>query len=421
MADGDAVIVPAPDQQDGFMSYILKMGRFMLIFYFIGNLMKPWNNSTQKPLDAGYQGDLTGIASVDEPIYKDPSPVLKMMGGASEDKIPVFPSFDSLGRPLGPHQSLYQSNDSFDLRIFISERKELDFKNISLQPLFKQDNILNDWKKGGEDKMELEVNLTASASLRANQSSLFAHIYFTLREGNSRSEVPLDPSHLDYDSTKLFSKVVELVVYKIRPKKVNARLLMEDKAQVNSTVTESEKDSEQDVSLLPFWRPSLVVSLVMGMPSGFSRNQVPHSVLQNLEFVVVNGTNDGRYFYPVIYDDNFWIMTKHLIQINDTIEHLPLTIKYNHIPMWRWSGQTQMDMQNKMKAKMGMSKNNDGEADMIKELLMDTNPWLLGLTMFVSMLHMVFDTLAFRFTLYILNFFIHVLSCNIFCYKCYQE
>jgi hypothetical protein len=78
-------------------------------------------------------------------------------------------------------------------------------------------------------------------------------------------------------------------------------------------------------------------------------------------------------------------------------------------------------MQNKMKAKMGMSKNNDGEADMIKELLMDTNPWLLGLTMFVSMLHMVFDTLAFRFTLYILNFFIHVLSCNIFCYKCYQE
>lgn len=36
------------------------------------------------------------------------------------------------------------------------------------------------------------------------------------------------------------------------------------------------------------------------------------------------------------------------------------------------------------------------EADSVKKMLSDTNPYLLGLTFAVSMLHMVFDFLAFK-------------------------
>ena len=40
--------------------------------------------------------------------------------------------------------------------------------------------------------------------------------------------------------------------------------------------------------------------------------------------------------------------------------------------------------------------NSDKETDMIKEMLLDTNPWLLGLTFVVSLLHSFFDMLAFK-------------------------
>jgi hypothetical protein len=38
----------------------------------------------------------------------------------------------------------------------------------------------------------------------------------------------------------------------------------------------------------------------------------------------------------------------------------------------------------------------DGEADEVKRIFLEGNPYLLGLTMFVSLLHTVFDFLAFK-------------------------
>ena len=38
----------------------------------------------------------------------------------------------------------------------------------------------------------------------------------------------------------------------------------------------------------------------------------------------------------------------------------------------------------------------DGESDEFKRVLIEGNPYFLGLTMFVSLLHSVFDMLAFK-------------------------
>ena len=38
----------------------------------------------------------------------------------------------------------------------------------------------------------------------------------------------------------------------------------------------------------------------------------------------------------------------------------------------------------------------EGETDEFKRVLLDTNPWILGLTVAVSLLHSVFDFLAFK-------------------------
>jgi hypothetical protein len=45
---------------------------------------------------------------------------------------------------------------------------------------------------------------------------------------------------------------------------------------------------------------------------------------------------------------------------------------------------------------MGQSDPSDEEQDTIKETLLETNPYLLGLTVAVSIVHSIFEFLAFK-------------------------
>jgi len=61
--------------------------------------------------------------------------------------------------------------------------------------------------------------------------------------------------------------------------------------------------------------------------------------------------------------------------------------------MWKWQLMSQMETTWRTQDETGQS---DGASDMMRTVLMDTNPWLLGLTMVVSLLHTIFDILAFK-------------------------
>ncbi len=52
-----------------------------------------------------------------------------------------------------------------------------------------------------------------------------------------------------------------------------------------------------------------------------------------------------------------------------------------------------MDASFKMQAQYGLV---EDTTDSTKRMLLDTNPYLLGLTMIVSLVHSVFDCLAFK-------------------------
>jgi hypothetical protein len=88
------------------------------------------------------------------------------------------------------------------------------------------------------------------------------------------------------------------------------------------------------------------------------------------------------------------MMQDNLQMINDTTSTLNLTLSFSEIPMWKMQMYAQfsesLKMQNTM---MGVA---SSETDEIKRLFLETNIWLLGLTMVVSLLHSVFDFLAFK-------------------------
>jgi hypothetical protein len=250
-----------------------QVSRFAMVYFFISQVLKPLLNTDSPNTLSKTNVQLPilddTVYTIDAPIYKDSNPLASMMGGESS-KIPVFAMKDSLGRPLPPHTNLYRSNDTFNLQVYITPDSILDAQHKDLMPVLSKTNVLFDWRKGGEEVIELDINITASESLQTNQSSLYAHIYFTLSSLDNDTSLP--PFHPDYINDKRFSKVVELVVFKKRPKKDNKKKLMESSSSspsstppVNDTsITGSTDNETTDITLIPCWRPSLVISLVLG-------------------------------------------------------------------------------------------------------------------------------------------------------------
>jgi hypothetical protein len=103
---------------------------------------------------------------------------------------------------------------------------------------------------------------------------------------------------------------------------------------------------------------------------------------------------EHSFYYPVLYVDEFWVLREHLIEINDTVHTLPLTLSYNPISLNKWQWHVQTAHSFNLQAQMGAV--GEGDSDEFKRMLVETNPYLLGLTMVVSLLHTIFDVMAFK-------------------------
>lgn len=114
-----------------------------------------------------------------------------------------------------------------------------------------------------------------------------------------------------------------------------------------------------------------------------------------------------------MWQNDFWLLKEQLNPINDTqtyssfkskicnvIRHLNLTIQFQHIQLWKFQLLTQFTESFRVQTDLfGVS---SSETDKIKSMLSDTNPILMVVTFLVSLLHSIFDFLAFKNGIFIL-------------------
>jgi hypothetical protein len=86
--------------------------------------------------------------------------------------------------------------------------------------------------------------------------------------------------------------------------------------------------------------------------------------------------------------------------LNETVKELPLHIDLHNLPFWQAQLMATMEVNSKETARQAAYGNapatGDGsEIEMVKEVLLDTNPILLAVTAIVSVAHMILETLAF--------------------------
>jgi hypothetical protein len=261
-------------------------------------------------------------------------------------------------------------------------------------------------------------NISTNAALRQN-ASVYAHIYFAARGAS------IDPDSPLYRSADVIRHVYPMVKYlKQRPKKQTFSLLGEDASAGDKALTSKRSDADKNGSFgfgfgikeeeeeiketantinseadtssssnetiyLSYWRPTLHLQLVTEFGQYVAHNLPPHMKVSLDAEPALNG------YRPFTYINDFWLLNHHLVgPLNETALVVPLEISFSYVGQMRWAMQSQVQASWDAQSKMGTSQ--EGDSDMLKSIIVDANPVLLAVTVIVSMLHMVFEFLAFK-------------------------
>jgi hypothetical protein len=127
-------------------------------------------------------------------------------------------------------------------------------------------------------------------------------------------------------------------------------------------------------------------------------NNIPPTVAPYLN---VDPTTSS--YYPTVFFNEFWLLRDKLTALNETVKELALNLEVSPISMTKWQLYLQIEQSFQVHRSYGSML--EGEADELKRVFLEGNPYLLGLTMIVSLFHSLFDFLAFKNGTYIARFF----------------
>ncbi|KAF2861212.1 cleft lip and palate transmembrane 1 [Piedraia hortae CBS 480.64] len=287
---------------------------------------------------------------------------------------------------------LWQSNASVDLSMYVSpglvmprlhtmppESLIVDVKNFSL-----------DTSK--RDRRKVHKTFKVPHEVQRN-GTLWAHI-FVAQTGSE-----MDPASPEYDRQKAYWMVRPLTQYLAKKKVEKTRNLLEAKNESDTLVPKGP-------TIASYYHPNISLSLIP--EAGAVQLSQMHPAVRQYYTLESSGGPDGTgrqaWFYPPLYVNTFWQLKSQMTELNDTepVETLPMNVDINTMPHWQFSIMASLDegmKETARRAAYGQSTAGGGdgtELETIKEVLLNTNPWLLGTTGVVSILHMLFELLAFK-------------------------
>ena len=287
---------------------------------------------------------------------------------------------------------IWPANSSLDISIYVSP--SLVMPALSSLP---SDTLVLDEKnfRMGKysDKREIQTTFRVPKQVQEN-GTLWAHFYVAL------TGYPLDPTAKNYDlsSATHFFRPLNQYLPKKRVRKLKNLL---DKANGTEDI---EEEKPQGTQVGSFYHPNFTVSIVPD--SGVQTWANTHPSLRKNMILEPSGARDASgqngWYYPVFFLNTFWQLRSHMTELNSTVMELPLNIQLNNLANWKYTIYASVDENMKAQKQQAAtsqspSLSSDGsEFEKFKEILLDTNSYLLATTFFVSILHMIFEGLAFK-------------------------
>uniref|UniRef100_A0A671PL08 Cleft lip and palate transmembrane protein 1 homolog n=1 Tax=Sinocyclocheilus anshuiensis TaxID=1608454 RepID=A0A671PL08_9TELE len=290
------------------------------------------------------------------------------------------------GAPRVPSRNLFPKDTLMDLYVYISENEIFtDFNNTEVLFWYQQDLVYGDWTTGesGDGCYEHYLELGLSESVKQN-GSIYIHIYFT------KSGFHPDPKRKgQYRRLSTVHATRMLNKYK-RRKFLKTKNLLTGETEADPEMIK-RAESHGPVEIISHWHPNLTINMVDDH-TAWVKGSVPPPLDQHVKFDAVSGD-----YYPIVYFNDYWNLQKDYYPINETLQNLPLRLTYCPLSLWRWQLYAAQSARSPWNF-LGEDtyEQSDEDQDSVKVALLETNPYLLGLTIVVSIVHSIFEFLAFK-------------------------
>jgi len=294
-----------------------------------------------------------------------------------------------VAKPMrGPATNLYSEGMGFDLYVYLSEQ-ENDFAEFddSAALVWKHEGLkFGVWSQGEHQDSTYTFDTQVPISERVqNNGSLYIHT-FVVREGKSP-----DPAA----GKGMFSK--KWTAYKTQ--RLNKFMKRKYKKTANLLTGATEQSEEDQVKALAgltevisHWHPNLTVNVVYDY-TPWTPGQVPPPLDEFVEF-----TPSLQQYKPILWLNDYWNLNRDYQPINSSTPSLNLSLTFQPLSMFKWQMYSAQQLRNRFNVLGNLmgEEEDDQDQDSVKEAFLETNVYLLALTFVISIVHSVFEFLAFK-------------------------
>ncbi|KAL2021208.1 hypothetical protein VTK56DRAFT_7395 [Thermocarpiscus australiensis] len=370
---------PARQEEQG-QSFFMKVVQGIAMYMALQFVMKQFigGGQTTTTLRTA-NGNLVEVSSQVPPYSERPT---RLNEGAVYNQVPQFVA------PIWP------DNSAVDIIVTVSP----SFAPTPLKKIPKGEVVFEEKQfmiGNWSDKRTAQGTIAVPKPVQHN-GTLWGHFYVGL------SGAALDPTQPNYDPGSAYHFVYPLTQYIPKKKEAKTRNLLGDKAEEVEEAVEEEPEPSGPI-IANYYHPNVSLSFIPN--SGVISFPQAHPAVRQFLRLEATGARDGSgqnsWYYPILFVNTFWQLKSQMILLNDTVQSLPIRIDLNNLADWKFKTMASIEASAKESARQAAFGNSlpgggDGsEIEMVKEIFMDTNPILLGVTIVVSIAHMVLETLAF--------------------------
>ncbi|KAF3811183.1 Cleft lip and palate transmembrane protein 1-like [Colletotrichum gloeosporioides] len=381
MSQPNAPARPAAPQEEGGMSMTQKLLLGASVYFGMNMLM---NNVFQKNQSGTQVKDADGNVVSVPANTEDIPPYLFRPKELNEGA-----TFSQIPHKLAP---IWPMDSYVDIIVTVSD-------NVVPTPLSQtpQEKLVlkeEKFKLGNySEKRSVDTTIKIPPSVQ-NNGTLWGHFYVSLPGAQP------DPYVDTFDPASAYYFAFPLTQYIPKKKEFKTRSLL-DKAEEEPEPVVEEQDAGPIIA--SYYHPNASLSMIPN--TGVLEYRQTHPAIRQFLQLEPTGARDGSgkhsWYYPILFVNTFWQLKSQMMLLNDTVTEVPLHIDLNNLRSWQFNTLAAIEASAKESARQAAYGNSlpgggDGsEIEMVKEIFIDTNPILLGITVVVSIAHIILETLAF--------------------------
>lgn len=284
-----------------------------------------------------------------------------------------------------PSSNLYQLLESVSLWVFVNEEKYFT-QFSSSEVLFWQQTglVYGGWTDGPthDGLFTFNSSITLPESVKSN-GSMFIHVYIT-KDGY----VPHPSLGEPYSEEFTIYRSKQLNRFKKRTIKKTKNLITGKTNTDPKLLEHIEKHGNSEI--ISHWHPNLTINLIADQ-TPWTEGKIPAPLDEMISF-----RKGSLHYEPILYLNDYWNLMRDFTPINETVNEVSLYLTFQPISLIKLQMYLSQNMRNQWYQALGDVQDSEEEQDSLKEAILETNPIMLGLTVVVTLVHSVFEFLAFK-------------------------